>query len=185
MIQLLKVYDVATEPLTLVFEYIPLSLATVLDHIDMQEGEEKGIIHMLLQGLDALHARKIWHRDLKPANLLIRPSDGCLKIADFGQARFATLADQEEPLSHEVATRWYRAPELLFGANRYDAGVDLWATGCIIAHIYNRAPLFPGRNDIDQIVTVFAALGSPTDETWPVSLLSRLSTMNYKTEQMV
>jgi serine/threonine protein kinase len=50
----------------------------------------------------------------------------------------------------QVATRWYRAPELLYGARRYTEGVDLWAVGCILGELLNSSPLFPGENDIDQ-----------------------------------
>ena len=51
----------------------------------------------------------------------------------------------------KVATRWYRAPELLYGARKYTEGVDLWAVGCIFGELINNSPLFPGENDIDQL----------------------------------
>jgi cyclin-dependent kinase 7 len=78
--------------------------------------------------------------DLKPANLLFSPT-GDMKIADFGLAR-----SHSSPLkmTHKVVTTWYRAPELLFGANYYAGGVDMWAVGCIFAEIVLRTPLFPG-----------------------------------------
>ena len=52
-----------------------------------------------------------------------------------------------------MATRWYRAPELLYGARKYTEGVDLWAVGCIFGELLNNSPLFPGENDIDQLGT--------------------------------
>lgn len=64
--------------------------------------------------------------------------------------------------------RWYRAPELLFGARHYGAGVDMWAVGAILAELLGHAPLFPGENDIDQIFRVVQALGAPDDSKWPV-----------------
>uniref|UniRef100_A0A3B4ZNY5 Cyclin-dependent kinase 20 n=1 Tax=Stegastes partitus TaxID=144197 RepID=A0A3B4ZNY5_9TELE len=104
-------------------------------------------------------------QDLKPANLLIS-SSGHLKIADFGLARL--FSEQGERLySHQVATRWYRAPELLYGARKYDEGVDLWAVGCIFGELLNSSPLFPGENDIEQLCCVLRVLGTPTQDSWP------------------
>lgn len=65
-------------------------------------------------------------------------------------------------------TRWYRAPELLYGARQYDLSVDMWAVGCVMAEMINNSPLFPGENDIDQLAVVLQGLGTPTLETWPV-----------------
>ena len=67
----------------------------------------------------------------------------------------------------QVATRWYRAPELLYGSRDYTEGVDLWAVGCILGELLNNCPLFPGENDIDQLGIVIRNLGSPTEQSWP------------------
>lgn len=80
-------------------------------------------------------------QDLKPANLLIS-KDGVLKIADLGLGRMF-WAEQNRPYSHQVATRWYRAPELLYGARYYSEAVDLWAVGCILGELLTYSPLFP------------------------------------------
>lgn len=83
-------------------------------------------------------------KDLKPANLLIG-QDGILRIADFGQAR--PLSKEGKGLyTPQVATRWYRAPELLYGSRRYTEAMDLWAAGCIIAEAFCKMPLFPVSN---------------------------------------
>lgn len=82
---------------------------------------------------------KILHRDLKSANLLINNSGG-LQIADFGLARpvefISTSCDSPEHYSRErrsytqsVVTRWYRSPELLLGARKYEGWVDMWGVG--------------------------------------------------------
>ena len=70
-------------------------------------------------------------------------------------------------LFQKVATRWYRAPELLYGSRDYTEGVDLWAVGCILGELLNNCPLFPGENDIDQLGIVIRNLGTPTEQSWP------------------
>nr|AAW27908.1 SJCHGC03672 protein [Schistosoma japonicum] len=112
-----------------------------------------------------MHSNGIMHRDLKPANLLIS-SKGVLKIADFGLARVFEN-NNERLYSHQVATRWYRAPELLYGAKKYTNSVDLWAIGCIFGELLNSSPLFPGENDIEQLWFVVRVLGTPSEDVWP------------------
>ena len=110
------------------------------------------------------------HRDIKPENLLLT-AGGVLKISDFGLARLSSVegAGQEGPcilstaqeatFSPVVATRWYRSPELLYGALSYGCFVDLWAAGCVFAELCNSSPLFPGPNDIGQLFCIFQLLG--------------------------
>ena len=105
-------------------------------------------------------------QDLKPNNLLIA-SDGQLKLADFGLAR--DFADPGHKMTCQVITRWYRPPELLFGARYYSSAVDIWSVGCIFAELMLRIPYLPGESDMDQIKTIFRALGTPTEQEWPVS----------------
>lgn len=68
--------------------------------------------------------------------------------------------------THQVVTRWYRCPELLFGARNYSVGVDIWAVGCILAELLLRVPFLPGESDLDQLTKIFQALGTPTEENW-------------------
>ncbi|XP_040026024.1 cyclin-dependent kinase 20 isoform X2 [Gasterosteus aculeatus] len=152
----------------LVFDFMLSDLSEVIRNFQqpLTPAQVKGYMMMLLKGVAFLHHNNIMHRDLKPANLLIS-SSGHLKIADFGLARLFT--EQEDRLySHQVATRWYRAPELLYGARKYDEGVDLWAVGCIFGELLNLSPLFPGENDIEQLCCVLRVLGTPTEDSWPV-----------------
>lgn len=89
---------------------------------------------------------KIMVQDIKPANLLISPKR-ILKIADFGLARiYNELESHKRQYSHQVATRWYRAPELLYGSRTYTPSVDMWSVGCIIGEMINTTPLFPVCN---------------------------------------
>ena len=64
--------------------------------------------------------------------------------------------------------RWYRPPELLFGARYYSTAVDIWSVGCILAELMLRIPYLPGESDMDQLKTIFRALGTPTEDEWPV-----------------
>lgn len=66
-----------------------------------------------------------------------------------------------------MVTRWYRSPELLFGARQYGTAVDIWAIGCILAELLLRVPFLPGESDLDQLTKIFQALGTPTPNTWP------------------
>eukprot|EP00072_Mus_musculus_P043807 XP_006517096.1 PREDICTED: cyclin-dependent kinase 20 isoform X1 [Mus musculus] len=153
----------------LAFEFMLSDLAEVVRHAQrpLAPAQVKSYLQMLLKGVAFCHANNIVHRDLKPANLLISAS-GQLKIADFGLARVFS-PDGGRLYTHQVATRWYRAPELLYGARQYDQGVDLWAVGCIMGELLNGSPLFPGENDIEQLCCVLRILGTPSPRVWPVS----------------
>ena len=95
----------------------------------------------------------VMHRDLKPHNILVSADGKKLKIADFGLARAFTPFHR--PLTTEVITRWYRAPEIILGYSKYSSSVDIWSVGCIIAEMSNKQALFMGDSDIDQLHKIF------------------------------
>lgn len=117
-------------------------------------------------------------QDLKPNNLLLSPS-GHLKLADFGLAR--SMAHLQESMTSNVVTRWYRAPELLYGARHYTGAIDLWSVGIIFAELMLRTPYLPGKSEPDQLEVTFRALGTPNERIWPgvTSLPGYVSTKIY------
>ncbi|VUZ57582.1 unnamed protein product [Hymenolepis diminuta] len=125
----------------------------------------KSLSLQLLKGVEYLHAIWILHRDLKPNNLFLSPQ-GVVKIGDMGLARHFA-ASPGRPMTHLVATRWYRAPELIFGSTHYGVGIDLWAVGCIIAEFLLRVPLFVADTDFGQIDKILEITGTTEDHEWP------------------
>ncbi|CAN6338213.1 unnamed protein product [Urochloa humidicola] len=159
----------------LVMEYAGQSLADALrDDEDggrrrpLPEAEARRVMRRLLEGAAAMHARGVLHRDLKPDNVLLDArGGGAVKICDFGLSRSFPDSGGAAPLTPGVATLWYRAPEVILGSRDYDAGVDTWALGCIMAELLAGAPLFPGRSEMDQLNRVFDTLGMQDMPSWP------------------
>ncbi|XP_055844792.1 cyclin-dependent kinase 7 [Episyrphus balteatus] len=151
---------------SLVFDFMDTDLEIIIKDpkIVLTQGNIKAYMIMTLQGLEYLHMNWILHRDLKPNNLLVN-SKGVLKIGDFGLAKF--FGSPSRIYTHQVVTRWYRAPELLFGARQYGTGIDIWAVGCILAELLLRVPFLPGDSDLDQLTKIFQAMGTPNEENWP------------------
>lgn len=153
--------------LYLVVEYFPSSLETELQnyHTNLRTFNQdtiKGISYQIFSGLAYLHEKNIIHRDIKPANILLNLNKHHCALCDLGSAK--SYDDDTTSVSY-VGSRWYRAPELLLGSQKYRAPIDVWAAGCVIAEIMlNNAPLFMGNDNKDQIIQIIRLLGYPSEE---------------------
>jgi cyclin-dependent kinase-like len=149
--------------LYLVFEYVQRNLLEVLDlHPDGLDPElVRRFVFQLCLAIEWCHRNSVIHRDIKPENLLVS-EDNHLKLCDFGFARSVTK--KQKDLTDYVATRWYRAPELLLGSTSYDLTVDVWAIGCIMGELADGQPLFPGENEVDQLYIIQQAMGPLTSK---------------------
>ncbi|XP_001370188.3 mitogen-activated protein kinase 7 isoform X1 [Monodelphis domestica] len=120
-------------------------------------------LYQLLRGLKYMHSAQVIHRDLKPSNLLV--NENCeLKIGDFGMARglCTSPAEHQYFMTEYVATRWYRAPELMLSLHEYTQAIDLWSVGCIFGEMLARRQLFPGKNYVHQLQLIMTVLGTPS-----------------------
>ncbi|KAM9381617.1 cyclin-dependent kinase-like 2 [Phaethornis superciliosus] len=158
LVSLLEVYK-KKKRWYLVFEFVD---HTVLDDLEafpngLDYGRVRKYLFQIIRGTAFCHSHNIIHRDIKPENILVSQS-GVVKLCDFGFAR--TLAASGEAYTDYVATRWYRAPELLVGDIKYGKAVDVWAIGSLITEMLTGEPLFPGDSDIDQLYHITKCLGN-------------------------
>ena len=149
--------------LFLVFEFVDKNLLELIEENPkgLDPNIIKTIIYQLCKAIKYLHGQKIIHRDIKPENLLIAKNNET-KLCDFGFARL--ISGNSEKLTDYVATRWYRAPELLISQGEYGPEVDYWAIGCIMGELVDGNPLFPGENELDQIHCIQKVLGNLTEQ---------------------
>jgi len=119
----------------------------------------------LLQGLKLTKDQRIIHCDLKPENILLKQSSkSCIKIIDFGSS-----CSEDQRVFSYIQSRFYRAPEIILGVP-YSPAIDMWSLGCILVELYTGVPLFPGENELDQLLCMMEVLGTP-----PESLLKSAS----------
>jgi CTD kinase subunit alpha len=151
----------------MVFEYVHHDLVGVLQQTQFQLLPEhlKSLNQQMLQGLAYLHLKAVIHRDLKASNILVN-SEGQLKLADFGLARFYHKRRQAD-YTNRVITLWYRSPELILGATNYGPEVDMWSAGCIFLELFVKKPTFQGNDEIHQLEAISQVMGTPTTEQWP------------------
>jgi glycogen synthase kinase 3 beta len=152
--------------LNCVMDYIPDTLSRVIRQYYKSKTTMPMILcklysYQMLRSLAYIHALGICHRDIKPQNVLVNPNNHIIKMCDFGSAK--RLIKGEPNISY-ICSRYYRAPELIFGATDYTPAIDVWSTGCVIAELILGTPLFPGESASDQLVEIIKILGTPTKQ---------------------
>ncbi|CAM0882022.1 unnamed protein product [Alopecurus aequalis] len=160
--------DPATDELSLVMEYVGPSLHDVLRYHrharPFQEADVRCVMRQLLAGAEHMHRCRVVHRDIKPENVLVGADCVSVKICDLGLAMSMTQA----PPYSRCGTRRYIAPEVLLGKPDYDATVDAWSLGCVMAELFLGEPIFGGaEDDGDQLLRIFETLGVPDRRSWP------------------
>ena len=162
IIRLLNVIKAENDlDLYLVFDYMEADLFNVIRANILQDIHKKFIIYQILKALKFIHSADIIHRDLKPSNIFIN-SDCHIKLGDFGLAR--TLEHNPHMgsvVTEYVATRWYRAPEMILAAQKYGKPIDMWSVGCILYEMLVGTPLLPGKSTKDMIKMMFSVTGFP------------------------
>ncbi|EPS70375.1 shaggy-like kinase 91, partial [Genlisea aurea] len=119
-------------------------------------------MYQIFRALNYIHrVVGVCHRDIKPQNLLVNSGTHEVKLCDFGSAKI--LVPGEPNISY-ICSRYYRAPELIFGATEYTTAIDVWSVGCVMAELLLGKPIFPGESSVDQLVEIIKVLGTPTRE---------------------
>ncbi|NXW80600.1 MK15 kinase, partial [Hirundo rustica] len=151
----------------LIFESMETDLHAVIKKGNLLKDIHKCyILYQLLKATKFIHSGNVIHRDQKPSNVLL---DGqcCVKLCDFGLARSLCQLSEDQPspaLTEYVATRWYRAPEILLASRNYTKGVDMWSIGCILGEMLLGKPLFPGTSTMNQIEQILRVIPAPSPE---------------------
>ncbi len=158
VVQLIEHWGTESGVLFLVFECAAGDLKGLMGGTMLPPAEVRSFHEQLLRGLAHAHGLGVVHRDIKPANLLISGA-GVLKIRDFGLARMVQGCGR--PYTNEVVTLWYRAPELLLGADVYAAEIDVWSAGTVFYEMATGKAMFPGTSQIDQLFRIFKSRGTP------------------------
>ncbi|XP_046497780.1 mitogen-activated protein kinase 15 isoform X3 [Equus quagga] len=156
----------------------------------LKDVHKRYIFYQLLRATKFIHSGHVIHRDQKPSNVLLDSS--CLvKLCDFGLARSLSglpEGPEGQALTEYVATRWYRAPEVLLSASRYTPGVDMWSLGCILGEMLRGKPLFPGTSTLHQLELILETIPPPSKEdllalgsSYSASVLTRLGSRPRQT----
>ncbi|NXT17730.1 MK15 kinase, partial [Syrrhaptes paradoxus] len=151
----------------LIFESMETDLHAVIKKGNLLKDIHKSyIVYQLLKATKFIHSGNVIHRDQKPSNILL-DADCFVKLCDFGLARSLCQMNEDQvnpALTEYVATRWYRAPEILLSSRSYTKGVDMWSIGCILGEMLLGKPLFPGTSTVNQIEQILRVIPAPSSE---------------------
>lgn len=161
IVRLLDVLQEASSGTTiLVTEYVhkPTTLRSLLMSKRLSNFDLRYYLYEILRALDFAHRRGIFHRDIKPQNVMIDHERRILRVIDWGLGEYYIHG---QALNCGVATRHYKAPELLVGYRHYDYSLDIWCVGCVLAGmLFNADPFFVGSNNEDQLLQITSVFGT-------------------------
>eukprot|EP00931_Biecheleriopsis_adriatica_P013587 TRINITY_DN11502_c0_g1_i1.p1 TRINITY_DN11502_c0_g1~~TRINITY_DN11502_c0_g1_i1.p1 ORF type:complete len:478 (+),score=80.63 TRINITY_DN11502_c0_g1_i1:30-1436(+) len=148
-----------------VMDLMDCDLKKVIDDqsIKLVEVDIRGIAVQIMTGIAAVHQQGYIHRDVSTRNVLVNSSTGVVKLSDFGIARTVGCSRKLTPVCTTLA---YRAPEGLHGGRSYTQALDVWSAGCVIAELFERKEIFPGRSAFDMLDRVLRRLGKPIAKTF-------------------
>ena len=147
--------DTTERTVSLVMEFCEYDLSKYMSRYhqrQMPSSTVRSFCRQLLLAVSHCHGIGVMHRDIKPANILVDTTDSVLKLGDFGLSRRQTC-DIGVPLTPDVVTIWYRAPELLLHGE-YSRAVDMWSVGCVLSEMAQGAALFPGSSEIETLFLI-------------------------------
>ncbi|KAK9760368.1 kinase subunit of RNA polymerase II carboxy-terminal domain kinase I, variant 2, partial [Basidiobolus ranarum] len=166
---IIKIHEIAVNKgsVYMVLDYMDYDLTGFLAYpkLELTHAHIKCLMKQILEGIHYLHVKNVLHRDIKGSNILMNRK-GEIKLADFGLARIHER-NRLKDYTNRVITLWYRPPELLLGATKYGAEVDIWSVGCIMMELFLRKPIFQGSDEISQLEQIYRIMGVPNKADWP------------------
>lgn len=181
VVRLISTFSLPGAHFVLTFPFLSHDLGSLLDSAPLHvrnnvifKNQTRSHLKSLFSALAHVHAEGIIHRDIKPSNILLASPAGPAYLADFGIAWMSgdPASEPADDKITDVGTTCYRPPELLFGHKAYGCALDLWAAGCVVAEVLGTGELFDSGelgSELALIHSHFTTLGTPNDETWPVS----------------
>lgn len=158
IIRLLSIVkDPPSNQISLIFEYVSNIRHNILYPL-LTDMEIRFYCYELLKAIDYAHSCGIIHRDIKPQNVMIDHRRRKLRLIDWGLAEFYF---PDAAYNCRVASRYYKAPELLVNYEYYDYSLDMWSFGCLIgAMVLHAEPMFKGEDNTDQLTKIVDVLGT-------------------------
>ncbi|KAI6172999.1 Serine/threonine-protein phosphatase [Aphelenchoides besseyi] len=157
----------------LVFDFLPIDLSKLRTSLPGRRFDlldAKLYSWQMFAAVDYVNGCGITHCDLKPSNLIVDHNLGLLRLADFGNAKILRCGESLPPYQ---VTRYYRAPELVFGTTEFTMSIDRWSAGCVLAELLIGKPLLCGRDSVEQGRLIVEVLGYPTAEQIKSMRISR------------
>lgn len=160
--------DSSNDHLYCIFEYMQTDLFLLAKAQVLQENHKQYVAYQIMKFLKYIHSAEVIHRDLKPSNIFI--NENChIRVGDFGMMRSVDGLGKTDDVTRQImtdyiGTRWYRAPEMILGAQKYSKPVDMWSLGLIVAELILGKAVAPGISAMDQLSQILRITGRPTVE---------------------